>query len=103
MKRDDASERIGMAMGRLEEVEREFNASREELETLMDIDGLCFLENCPDVCMAGEVCRNCTRPIFIKKDQQMSYHCQRGKKRPCTSILCHKNNMGVYESVSIGG
>ena len=67
MKRNDASERIGMAMGRLEEVEREFNASREELETLVDIDGLCVLEDCPDVCMAGEVCRNCTRPIFIEK------------------------------------
>ena len=63
-----AGERIETAEKRLEEVEREFNESMEELQTLVDIDSLCsVVVPCEDVCIPGEVCRNCSKPIFITK------------------------------------
>ena len=63
-------ESIETAEMRLEEVERMFNKSREELQlqALVDIDGLCtVVVPCEDVCMPGEVCRNCSKPTFITK------------------------------------
>ena len=61
-------ESIEAAGTRLEEVEMEFNESREELQALIDIDSLCtVVVPCEDVCMPGEVCRNCSKPTFITK------------------------------------
>ena len=63
-----AGERIEAAEMRLEEVETEFNESREELQALVDIESLCtVVVPCEDVCMPGEVCRNCSKPTFITK------------------------------------
>ena len=63
-----AGESIETAETRLEEVERQFNESREELQALVDIDSLCtVVVPCKDVCMPGEVCRNCSKPTFITK------------------------------------
>ncbi|CAI8042420.1 Matrilin-2 [Geodia barretti] len=56
------------AQDRVTELETQFNSSQDELRDLMEmLDGLCQEETCEDVCMAGKVCRDCTRPNFITK------------------------------------
>ena len=63
-----AGKSIEAAKMRLEEVETEFNESREELQALVDIESLCIVVvPCEDVCMPGEVCKNCSKPTFITK------------------------------------
>ncbi|CAI8024254.1 Hemicentin-2, partial [Geodia barretti] len=66
-RRNSANERVNEATMRLQQVERQFNDSRDELQELVDIDKRCTEEVCRDVCMPGEVCRNCSMPTFIEK------------------------------------
>ena len=52
----------------LNEIEVEFNNSRDELQDLRELlDELCTEVVCEDVCMPGESCSDCTRPVFIEK------------------------------------
>ena len=66
-RRDSASKIIEEAKRRLQQVERQFNESRDELQELVDIDKRCVEDICRDVCMPGEVCTNCSVPTFIEK------------------------------------
>ena len=66
--KDAAEAAIQAAQERLTEVEVEFNNSRDELRDIMEmLDEVCTEEPCEDICMSGEVCRECTRPVFIEK------------------------------------
>ncbi|CAI8033856.1 hypothetical protein GBAR_LOCUS19095 [Geodia barretti] len=66
-RRDSQSELVKETTMKLQQVQREFNDSRDELQELVDIDKQCTEEVCRDVCMPGEVCRNCSMPTFIEK------------------------------------
>ena len=66
-KRDSACERVEKAAMILQDVERQFNESQEDLQELVNIDKQCTEVVCMDICMPGEVTRNCSKPTFIEK------------------------------------
>ena len=66
-RKNELSGRVETAKTRLNILERMFNESQEELQMLVDIDKMCTEEFCMDICMPGEVCRNCSKPIFVEK------------------------------------
>ena len=66
-KRNELGGRIEIAEMKVKTIEQQLNESREDLQMLMEIEKLCTEEPCVDVCMSGEVCRNCLRHIFVNK------------------------------------
>ena len=64
-RKDAASESIEEATRNLRDVEQRYNSSQNEGR--VDLERVCILESCRDVCMPGQVCRSCFMPTFIKK------------------------------------
>ena len=64
-RRDAAIKNIQQATERLQEIEQQYNETQDQV--LADIDKLCTIEFCRDVCTPGQVCRNCSKPTFIEK------------------------------------
>ena len=63
-----ANDAVVEAQVRLTEIEREFTDSQNDLQDEVEtLDRLCTEQICQDVCMSGEVCRNCSRATFITK------------------------------------
>ena len=64
----EANQTVNIAREKLMKIEQIFDNSQDELQEEVNIlENNCTEEDCIDVCMAGEVCRNCSRPIFIAK------------------------------------
>ena len=65
---NDARLNISLANTTLIETESNLSSIQVELQDLMEtLDNLCTEQICEDVCMPGDSCRNCTKPIFIVK------------------------------------
>lgn len=63
-----ANQTIQAAKVNLMRVEENFNKSEENLRNQVEtLNALCTEDNCEDVCMPGDLCRNCSRLIFVNK------------------------------------
>ena len=66
-KENELERSVEKARMKIKAIEQQLNESREDLQKLIEIDEMCAEEFCEDVCMPGQVLRDCLMPIFVNK------------------------------------